>query len=82
MQWAQQTGVLNPKVFRSFFNLRCHLQQVEAADDPGDPVIAADGFGVLRDIADPGMAAARDDRKALIPTIHQSGVLKHIVRFP
>ena len=36
---------------------------MEAADDPGDPVIAADGFGVLRDIADPGMAAARDDRK-------------------
>ena len=33
--------MLEAQIVGSLFNLRCNLQQVKTADDPGNPVVAA-----------------------------------------
>ena len=41
MARTQEAWMLEAQIVGSLFNLRCNLQQVKTADDPGNPVVAA-----------------------------------------
>lgn len=82
MARTQEAGMLETQIVGGLFNLRCNLQQVETADDPRNPVVAAHGLCIFGNIADTGVTAAGDDRETFISAIDQRGIVKHIVRLP
>ena len=55
--------MLEAQIVGGLFNLWCNLQQVETADDPGNPVVAAYSLCIFGNIADAGVTAAGDAGK-------------------
>ena len=82
MARTQEAGMLEAQIVGALFNLRCNIQQVKTADDPGNPVVAAYSLCIFGNIADAGVTAAGDDRETFFSAIDQRGIVKHIVRLP
>ena len=60
---------------------RVYIQQVEASDYIDDSIVAADFFRILDRIANPGVAASRNDHDALFGFVSKGRIVHDMIRF-
>jgi hypothetical protein len=70
------------KIRAGFFHpLRFRPDEMKPADDISHFPLTANFPGILRDIADPRVRAARNNHQPLTRMIRESGVIEHLVGF-
>ena len=79
---TEQPWLLLLQIIYCFCHLRIHLQKMKSPDDSLNSVIAADLFGVFRDVTDTCMAAACDNGQPVFTPINQCGIIQDEIRFP